>query len=73
MAESEQLLLALPFREADGRDDFLVAPCNAAAVAWVDQWPDWPAPARGLVIMGGRRRQKPLGGGLAAGGRWDRP
>ncbi|MGB1007082.1 MAG: HdaA/DnaA family protein [Thalassobaculaceae bacterium] len=52
MAEGEQLLLALPFRAADGRDDFLVAPCNAAAVAWVDQWPDWPAPARGLVIYG---------------------
>ena len=52
MAESEQLLLALPFRAADGRDDFLVAPCNAAAVAWVDRWPDWPGPARGLVIHG---------------------
>ena len=37
MAESEQLLLVLPFRAADGRDDFLVAPCNAAAVAWAPE------------------------------------
>jgi len=33
-----------------GREDFLVAPCNEAAVAWLDRWPDWPGPA--LVIHG---------------------
>ncbi len=37
-------------RPALGRDDFLVAPCNEAAVAWLDRWPDWPGPA--LVIHG---------------------
>ncbi|MDE0389848.1 MAG: DNA replication protein [Rhodospirillales bacterium] len=37
-------------RPALGREDFLVAPCNEAAVAWLDRWPDWPAPA--LVIHG---------------------
>ena len=37
-------------RPALGRQDFLVAPCNEAAVAWLDRWPDWPAPA--LVIHG---------------------
>ena len=37
-------------RPALGREDFLVAPCNAAAVAWLDRWPDWPGPA--LVIHG---------------------
>ena len=37
-------------RPALGREDFLVAPCNRAAVAWLDRWPDWPGPA--LVIHG---------------------
>ncbi|MDD9990844.1 MAG: DNA replication protein [Rhodospirillales bacterium] len=37
-------------RPALGRQDFLVAPCNEAAVAWLDRWPDWPGPA--LVIHG---------------------
>ena len=37
-------------RPALGREDFLVAPCNEAAVAWLDRWPDWPGPA--LVIHG---------------------
>ena len=26
------------------REDFLVAPANAAAVVWLDRWPDWPGP-----------------------------
>ena len=30
--------------------DFLVAPCNQDAVAWVDCWPEWPSPA--LVLHG---------------------
>ena len=33
-----------------GEDDFLVASSNEAAVAWLDLWPNWPAPA--LVIFG---------------------
>ena len=37
-------------RPALGREDFLVAPCNREAVAWLDRWPDWPEPA--LVIHG---------------------
>ena len=43
-----QLPLDLGFRAALGRADFLIAPCNAAAVAWIDRWPDWPAPALAL-------------------------
>ena len=27
---------------AQGREDFLVAPCNEVAVAWIDRWPKWP-------------------------------
>lgn len=33
-----------------GREDFLVAPSNEAAVAAIDRWPDWPAPV--LVLVG---------------------
>jgi chromosomal replication initiation ATPase DnaA len=45
-----QLALDLGHRPALGRDDFLVADCNRAAVAWLDRWPDWPA--GGLAIVG---------------------
>ncbi|MEQ8267836.1 MAG: DnaA/Hda family protein [Parvibaculum sp.] len=37
-----QLVLELGHRPAFGREDFLVAPPNEAAVALVDTWPDWP-------------------------------
>ena len=39
------------------REDFLVAPGNRAALAWIDRWPDWPTPA--LALGGPRPRQKP--------------
>jgi len=45
-----QLPLLLPHRPAQGRADFLVAPCNEDAVVWIDRWPDWPGPA--LVLHG---------------------
>lgn len=45
-----QLPLGFPQRPAHGGEDFLVAPPNADAVAWLDRWPDWPQPA--LVIHG---------------------
>ena len=45
-----QLPLDLPHRPALGGADFLVAPSNAAAVAWLDRWPRWDAPA--LVLVG---------------------
>ena len=48
-SKARQLVLALPHRPALGRDDFLVTGSNAAAVAMIDQWPDWPAPAVLLV------------------------
>ena len=47
---ARQLALDLPHRAAQGREDFLVAPSNAAAVAWIDRWPDWPA--AGLALHG---------------------
>ena len=33
-----------------GLEDYLIGPSNADAVAWIDRWPDWPAPV--LVING---------------------
>ena len=45
-----QIPLDLPHRAAMGSADFLVAPCNSDAVAWLDRWPDWPTPA--LVVHG---------------------
>lgn len=43
-APPAQLSLDLPVRPALRREDFLVAPANAAAVGWLDRWPDWPGP-----------------------------
>jgi chromosomal replication initiation ATPase DnaA len=41
----------LPFDHRPSLDgeDFLVGPCNAEAVAWIDRWPDWPGPALALA------------------------
>jgi DnaA regulatory inactivator Hda len=47
---TRQIPLDLGHRSAMGEADFLVAPGNQDAVAWLDSWPDWPAPA--LVIFG---------------------
>ncbi len=52
MTKAVQFALPLPPREAFGREDFLVAPSNAEAVAWLDRWPDWPT--RTLAIFGPR-------------------
>ncbi|KEJ89929.1 HdaA/DnaA family protein [Sulfitobacter donghicola] len=38
---AEQLGLDLPVRTARGRDDFLVAPSNAMAVAMIENWRNW--------------------------------
>lgn len=40
-----QLVLPLETRSATGRGDFIVAPGNASAVAFIDSFPNWPAPA----------------------------
>ena len=45
-----QLILDLGHRPALGEADFLVAPCNQAAIQWLDRWPNWPAPA--LTLQG---------------------
>lgn len=50
MNRARQLTLDLSHREALSRDDFLIAPANEQAVAWIDRWPDWPSQA--LAISG---------------------
>ncbi len=47
---NRQLALDLGHRPGLARADFIAAPCNAHALAWIDRWPDWPGPA--LVIHG---------------------
>ncbi|MSO53749.1 MAG: DNA replication protein [Rhodospirillales bacterium] len=50
MSRPAQLPLGFEHRPALGGADFLVTAGNSDAVAWVDRWPDWPAPA--LVVHG---------------------
>ena len=45
-----QLGFDLPVRPALGRDDFLVAPSNAVALAMIDGWQTWPGSK--LVLSG---------------------
>jgi chromosomal replication initiation ATPase DnaA len=40
-----QFAFEFPHRPAFGADDFLIAPSNAAAIAWLDRWPGWPSAA----------------------------
>lgn len=45
-----QLPLDLSRRPGLSRDDLVVGPANAAAVALIDRWPDWPS--RVVVLAG---------------------
>jgi len=49
-ASPQQIPLDLGHRTAMGREDFLIAPNNQDAVAWIDLWPEWPAPV--LILYG---------------------
>ncbi len=49
-AKAQQIPLDFVSRPAMGREDFLIGPENKDAAAWVDRWPDWPAPL--LVLCG---------------------
>ena len=44
-----QLALALGHAASFARDDFLAGPPNAAALALIDRWPDWPNRTMALV------------------------
>ena len=47
---TRQLALDLPLRTARGRADFFAAPSNAAALAAVEGWRDWPG---GRMVLTG--------------------
>lgn len=49
-AAPRQLALALGFGDSFAREDFLAGPPNAAALALVERWPDWPS--RAVVMVG---------------------
>jgi chromosomal replication initiation ATPase DnaA len=40
--EPRQLAFALPHAESFSHDDFLEGPANAAALALIESWPEWP-------------------------------
>ena len=48
--QPRQLAFALPHAESLTRDDFLQGPANAAGLALVDSWPDWPN--RVMLLVG---------------------
>ncbi|MBX6322409.1 MAG: DNA replication protein [Rhodospirillaceae bacterium] len=64
--EARQLPLALRHAPALGREDFLAGGSNAAALAWIDRWPDWPG--RALAIHGPAGSGKTHLGGIWAAG-----
>jgi len=45
-----QLTFDLPRRIGLSRTDFLISDSNAAAIGWIDRWPDWPS--RALALHG---------------------
>jgi chromosomal replication initiation ATPase DnaA len=47
--DPRQLALSLEHVESFAREDFLSGPSNAAALALVETWPDWPERAAVLV------------------------
>jgi chromosomal replication initiation ATPase DnaA len=50
LTSPRQLALALNHAESFAREDFLAGPANAAALALVEAWPDWPD--RVMVLVG---------------------
>jgi chromosomal replication initiation ATPase DnaA len=48
--QPRQLAFALPHSESFTRDDFLEGPANAASLALIDRWPDWPN--RVMLLLG---------------------
>lgn len=50
--EPVQLTLALSHPASLAREDFMVGPCNAAALDAIERWPDWPG--RTLALVGPR-------------------
>ena len=49
VSRPRQLALALDHPESFAREDFFSGPGNAAALALIDSWPDWPSRAVALI------------------------
>ncbi len=49
VSRPRQLALALNHPESFAREDFFSGPGNAAALALIDSWPDWPSRAVALI------------------------
>jgi chromosomal replication initiation ATPase DnaA len=49
LSRPRQLALALDHAESFAREDFLSGRGNAAALALIDSWPDWPSRTVGLI------------------------
>ncbi len=50
LSNARQIAFDLGARPAFGRNDFQISKSNAAAVGWIDRWPDWPSPV--LILQG---------------------
>ena len=50
VSRPRQLALALDHPESFAREDFISGPGNAAAMALIDSWPNWPS--RAIVLIG---------------------
>src|SRR3954453_9369232 len=48
--QPRQLAFALPHAESLTRDNFLEGPANAAGLALIERWPDWPS--RIMLLVG---------------------
>lgn len=44
-----QTTIEMPRLDARGREDFMVSPANARALALIDLWPDWPDSRLALI------------------------
>jgi chromosomal replication initiation ATPase DnaA len=65
---ASQLPLPLQSRPALGRADFIVAPANEQAVAFIDSFPRWPAPAGVLYGPSGSGKSHLAGAWAKAAG-----
>jgi len=52
LAPGTQMAFDLPLRPGMGREDFLVTPCNAAALEAIERWPGHPPRMPALVLLG---------------------
>jgi len=50
LLNARQIPFDLGARPAYGRNDFQIGQSNAAAVGWIDRWPEWMAPV--LILQG---------------------